>query len=392
MKSHPRSIPYHTYYRFHLLQRRMFSRSILRNLPLRNAVTRSATTYPLLCHQSLPGRAAQCKIPISSHPSFNLPPSRGYQQRRQRYYRFDPDEVRKARPLLSDEHIKNFSRHPALRSFILLLTGGGILFYFTNLEDVPVSGRKRFNIYSHQDMEREGQMMYQQILRQYKGAILPEWDHRTQMVQRVMNRLIPASGIDNVNWEVNVIESNEMNAFVIPGGKVFVFTGILPIAKTDDGLATILGHEIAHNLANHSGETMSKTAVIYMPLRILFRFLDESGYTGGLGQILGSLALEFGMNLPASRNQEKEADHIGLMIMAKSCYNPQAAVGVWERMQAAEKNAPPEWLSTHPSNNNRITQMREWMSKAEAARDDSGCAPIINNFNEFRNAFGGLWS
>ncbi|KAA8569530.1 hypothetical protein EYC84_001151 [Monilinia fructicola] len=183
-----------------------------------------------------------------------------------------------------------------------------------------------------------------------------------------------------------------MNAFVIPGGKVFVFTGILPIAKTDDGLATILGHEIAHNLANHSGETMSKTAVIYMPLRILFRFLDESGYTGGLGQILGSLALEFGMNLPASRNQEKEADHIGLMIMAKSCYNPQAAVGVWERMQAAEKNAPPEWLSTHPSNNNRITQMREWMSKAEAARDDSGCAPIINNFNEFRNAFGGLWS
>lgn len=208
MKSHPRSIPYHTYYRFHLLQRRMFSRSILRNLPLRNAVTRSATTYPLLCHQSLLGRAAQCKIPISSHPSFNLPPSRGYQQRRQRYYRFDPDEVRKARPLLSDEHIKNFSRHPALRSFILLLTGGGILFYFTNLEDVPVSGRKRFNIYSHQDMEREGQMMYQQILRQYKGAILPEWDHRTQMVQRVMNRLIPASGIDNVNWEVNVIESN----------------------------------------------------------------------------------------------------------------------------------------------------------------------------------------
>lgn len=94
---------------------------------------------------------------------------------------------------------------------------------------------------------------------------------------------------------------------------------------------------------------MSKTAVFYMPLRILFRFLDATGYTGGLGEILGALALEFGMNLPASRNQETEADHIGLMIMAKSCYDPHAAVGVWERMQAAEKNAPPEWFSTHPS-------------------------------------------
>lgn len=140
---------------------------------------------------------------------------------------------------------------------------------------------------------------------------------------------------------------------------MFVFTGILPIAKTDDGLATILGHEIAHNIANHSGESMSKTAIFYMPLRYLFRFLDYTGYTGGLGEILGSLALEFGMNLPASRNQETEADQIGLMIMAKSCYNPEAAVGVWERMQAAEKNAPPQWLSTHPSVGRRVDTRSE---------------------------------
>ncbi|KAF7898287.1 hypothetical protein EAF00_004733 [Botryotinia globosa] len=366
----------------------MTSRSIFRSLSRRNAIAHSPNTTPLL----QPLSVTQYKLPRWTHPSINPSHSRSYQNRRQRYYRFDPNEARNARPLLTEQHIRNFTKHPALHSFIALLAGGGILVYACNIEDVPVSGRRRFNIYSHQDMEAEGQMMYEQILRQYHNHILPDWDKRTQMVQTVMSRLIPASGIDNVNWEVNVIESQEMNAFVIPGGKVFVFTGILPIAKTDDGLATILGHEIAHNIANHSGETMSKTAVFYMPLRILFRFLDATGYTGGLGEILGALALEFGMNLPASRNQETEADHIGLMIMAKSCYDPHAAVGVWERMQAAEKNAPPEWFSTHPSNNNRITQMQEWMSKAEAARDESGCAPTMNHFSKFRNSYGELWS
>ncbi|ESZ98475.1 hypothetical protein SBOR_1137 [Sclerotinia borealis F-4128] len=367
----------------------MISRSILRNSQIRNIVIRSANTFPL-SYQPL--SVTQCKIPTWSHPSVNQPPSRGYQRRSQKYYTFDPNEARNARPLLSEEHIRNFSKHPALHSFIAIVVAGGTFWYISNIEDVPVSGRRRFNIYSQQDMEREGQMMYQQILRQYDGAILPDGDKRTQMVQRVMSRLIPASGIENVNWEVNVINSQEMNAFVIPGGKVFVFTGILPIAKTDDGLATILGHEIAHNIANHSGEKMSKTAVFYLPLRVLFRFMDATGYTGGLGELLGALALEFGMNLPASRNQETEADQIGLMIMAKSCYNPQAAVGVWERMQAAEKNAPPQWLSTHPSNGNRITQMQEWMFEAEAARSDSGCAPTTDNFNDFRGAFGGFWS
>ncbi|APA11626.1 hypothetical protein sscle_08g063960 [Sclerotinia sclerotiorum 1980 UF-70] len=363
----------------------MISRSILRSSPLRNTILRSANKSPLPFTQN--------KIPGWPHilTSLNPPSSRGYQGRRQKYYRFDPNEARNARPLISDEHIKNFSKHPALHSFILILLAGGVVVYISNIEDVPVSGRRRFNIYSPQDMEREGQIAYRQILQQYRGHILPDWDKRSMMVQRVMSRLIPASGIDDVNWEVNVIDSEEMNAFVIPGGKVFVFTGILPIASTDDGLATILGHEIAHNIANHLGESMSKTAVIYTPLRMLFRFLDATGYTGGLGQIFGSLALEFGINLPASRSQETEADHIGLMIMAKSCFNPQAAIGVWKRMQAAERNAPPQWLSTHPSNTNRITQMQEWMSKAEAARAESGCASTMENFNDFRTTFGGLW-
>jgi len=272
----------------------------------------------------------------------------------------------------------------------VILTSGGIWFYVSNLEEVPVSHRRRFNIYRPEDVEGEGMRMYQQIMQEYRGAILPEWDRRTKMVHRVMKRLITANGLENVDWEVYVIASDEKNAFVIPGGKVFVFSGILPIAKTDDGLATILGHEIAHSVANHAGESMSRRAIFIVPLQYLMYFLDNTGYTAGLGQLLGSLAIEFGLNLPASRNQESEADFIGLMMMAKSCYNPQDAVGVWERMHAAEKGGVPQWLSTHPSHGNRVKRISDAIVKAEAAREESGCGNTSQQFDSFRDAFGGV--
>lgn len=148
----------------------------------------------------------------------------------------------------------------------------------------------------------------------------------------------------------------DKNAFVIPGGKVFVYSGILPIAKNDDGLAAILGHEIAHNLARHAAESMS-SVVMLEPLKwaiiIALNVADSTGYTLGLGQWLGpwlsNWILNFGVAMPASRKQESEADYIGLMMMAKSCYDPAAAVGVWQRMEEAEKYGIPEWMSTHPS-------------------------------------------
>lgn len=148
---------------------------------------------------------------------------------------------------------------------------------------------------------------------------------------------------------VGLIARAEANAFVVPGGKVFVYTGILPIAKTDDGLAAILGHEIAHNVARHSAEAMSQNLIFVAPLRILMTFLDYAGYTAGLGRMIGEAVMGLGVVRPASRKQESEADYIGLMIMAKACYNPEAAVEVWQRMEKATKEQIPEWLSTHPS-------------------------------------------
>jgi predicted Zn-dependent protease len=141
----------------------------------------------------------------------------------------------------------------------------------------------------------------------------------------------------------------ECNAFVIPGGKVFVYSGILPIAKNDDGLAAILGHEIAHNLARHAAESMS-SLVMLAPIRWALIFLDSTGYTMGLGRLLGDIAMDLGLMRPASRKQESEADYIGLMMMAKSCYDPSEAVKVWERMEQAQRDEGiPQWLSTHPS-------------------------------------------
>ena len=177
-----------------------------------------------------------------------------------------------------------------------------------------------------------------------------------------------------------------MNAFVIPGGKVFVYSGILPVAKTDDGLAAILGHEIAHNLARHQAESMS-SLVMFAPIRWTLIFLDSTGYTMGLGRVLGDIAMDLGLARPASRKQESEADYIGLMMMAKSCYDPREAVGVWERMEKAHSDQDvPEWLSTHPSNSNRITTMEKWLPKAREARDESGCAVTLGYSRDFRDA------
>lgn len=184
--------------------------------------------------------------------------------------------------------------------------------------------------------------------------------------------------------------SDIKNAFVIPGGKVFVFSGILPICRTDDGLATILGHEIAHNLANHAAESMS-SMIMTVPIRWALIFLDSTGWTMGLGRLIGDFAMELGIARPASRKQESEADYIGLMMMAKSCYDPQQAMSVWQRMEAANKDQTPEWLSTHPSNAHRIVQIEKWLPEAEEVRNESGCAVTKGYTTEFQNAVGGFW-
>lgn len=270
------------------------------------------------------------------------------------------------------------SRDP---NFLYYCAGGGAVIggiYIFNLETVPVSGRRRFNVVSPSTEEWLSASAADQVRQEYGRQILPAWDPRVKMVHKVLDRLIPQSGLDGQQWEVTVIDKDEPNAFVIPGGKVFVFTGILPICGGEDGLATVLGHEIAHNVAHHAAERMSQAGVLLILQVLLFFFL-------GIGDE-GRLFLDLVLSRPGSRAQESEADYLGLLMMARSCYNPEAAVGLWQRMEAAEKVKTPQFLSTHPSSHNRMEKMEEWMGKAEEQRSESGCGMLQAHSDQFRRA------
>lgn len=189
--------------------------------------------------------------------------------------------------------------------------GGGVVLY--NTDEVPVSGRRRFNMIPPSFEAQLGVQQYQQVLEQYRGRILSDSDPRTRQVRRVLERLIPNSGLPaDYKWEVNVIESEETNAFVIPGGKVFVFTGILPICGNDDGLAAVLGHEVGHNVARHVAEKLSKSGI--------FAGLAVAGeYMLGIPGVISQQLLGIAMELPNSRAQEVcTADNPCLLHQAKS--------------------------------------------------------------------------
>jgi metalloendopeptidase OMA1, mitochondrial len=170
-------------------------------------------------------------------------------------------------------------------------------FYVYNIEVVPVSGRRRFNVVSNETEASFSKQAYQQVMSQYEDRILPMHDRRTQMVDRVLRRLIPASGLTDQNWEVHVIDDPQKNAFVVPGGKVFVFSGILPICKNDDGVAAVLGHEIAHTVAHHMSERMSRNIFIFLGTIVADVVFGSSGE-------LTNILLKLAFFLPNGRQQE----------------------------------------------------------------------------------------
>lgn len=280
---------------------------------------------------------------------------------------------------------------------IYLSAGGATIFYFTNLEKVPISGRTRFNCYSAESAEKQGIQAYQEILQdaRQQGAIYPDHHPTVQRVRRVLERLINGAHLgsggsaEGSGWEVHVIhDPRTQNAFVLPGGKVFVYDGILPVCGTDEGLAAVLSHELAHNVAQHGAEAMSSA----IPITILGYTLHLVDYLFGtmvLAQMVGSWVLNYGVMKPGTRKQESEADYIGLLIMAESCYDPEAAVDFWHRMQSMEKEGgPAEWQSTHPSNENRIASIKKWLPLAQEKRESSGCAMTQTYAEDFKQAFG----
>ncbi len=163
---------------------------------------------------------------------------------------------------------------------------------------------------------------------------------------------------------------------------MFVFTGLLPITKDEAGLAAVLGHEIAHNVAHHLAERISQSIIVAGTAIIIASLFDISGQ---LSNGIANLAL----SLPNSRTQEQEADHIGLLMMAESCYDPEAAVDLWTRMAQAEQGSPPQFLSTHPTSYNRRELIKQWLPEARLKYEQAECGMVGRYAGDFKQAFQG---
>ncbi|KAF3012449.1 T-complex protein 1 subunit theta [Penicillium rubens] len=284
-----------------------------------------------------------------------------YQQRQNQYNRFRGS----SRQPLVFRLVQNAKPH----HFVIIGVGISGL-YLYNTEIVEMTGRRRFNCVSRHQELNMGEESYREVLNAERGKILPHNHPLTRMVDGVLQRLIPQVDIEGADWKVHVIKDDGMvNAFVLPGGKVFVYTGILPICKDEDGLAAVLGHEIAHVVAHHPAERMSNSFITLGAVFAISFLFDVSGQ-------FSSFLLNLMYSLPNSRTQEAEADNIGLMMMSKACFNPEAAVKLWARMHEQEKQAPPQFMSTHPTSYNRMEAIQGWLHKAEATYEENGCSSV----------------
>jgi predicted Zn-dependent protease len=203
---------------------------------------------------------------------------------------------------------------------------------------------------------------YQEIVS--KAAISTD-AQATAMVQRVGSRIAAVTDLKYA-WEFKLIaDDKQANAFALPGGKVAVYTGILPITRDDAGLAAVLGHEIGHVVARHGGERLSQQMGVQTATQLAAGMASSNPATVQLVAAALGAGAQYGVLLPWSRQQESEADHIGVLLMAKAGYDPHAAIELWKRMQAASTGQrPSEWLSTHPSEATRIQQLDGWMPEA----------------------------
>ncbi|WP_129136052.1 M48 family metallopeptidase [Luteimonas sp. YGD11-2] len=282
----------------------------------------------------------------------------------------------------SDPRRRN-RRGGGLRLWILLLFAGyGVFYYFSNQVEDPVTGQKVLidrNL-SADDEKALGLEAYQQILQQERPVdpSLPI----AREVQSIADRLIakvdvveaalaaehgmqPTRFSQSFDWEVNVIESEQANAFCLPGGKMAVYTGLVPVAQNEDAMAVVMGHEIAHALLRHGAQRMAQQR--------LSQVGQMAGAMSGMDpqqQQMVMAAMGYGYLLPYARKHETEADEVGLMLAAAACFDPREAVPLWERMgEASGGQSQPEFSSTHPNPGTRIQNLQAMMPRALEYRE-----------------------
>lgn len=282
-----------------------------------------------------------------------------------------------------DAPARGMSRR-GLKLWPILIFGLYLAYYwFSHQETTAYTGRRQLIDTSPQQEAALGLQSYQQILSESQvvtGGRLP------QEVRDIAQRLISAApkveqyyaqtrGVPDdtdwgsYHWEVSVLQSDQVNAFCLPGGKIAVYTGIIPVAKTTDGLAVVMGHEIAHALLRHGGERMAQQKLVQLgTLAAGMSVSDMDPQQQQMVMAALGAGAQYGMLLPFSRSHESEADHVGLLLAAAACYDPKEAPELWKRMSSLGTQKPPEFMSTHPADATRIQQLNAWMPEAEEVR------------------------
>ncbi len=242
-------------------------------------------------------------------------------------------------------------------------------------DSVPITGRSQFNIIPDSTMNQMAAEEYTKTIAESKKSTDAE---QTAMVQRIGTRIADAverycrdngmaGNVEGYKWEFNLLDDKQVNAWAMPGGKVVVYTGILPITQDETGLAVVMGHEIAHAIARHGSERMSQGLVAEMGGMALSQAISsQPAATQELFTQSYGVAANVAVILPYSRMHESEADRLGLIFMAMAGYNPEAAVAFWQRMasQPGNEEKPPEFLSTHPSDEKRIASIKSLIPEA----------------------------
>ncbi|MSU27702.1 MAG: M48 family peptidase [Pedosphaera sp.] len=253
---------------------------------------------------------------------------------------------------------------PLVRQVPLLLS----LLLLSGCLTVPETGRRQVMLISSSQEMQLGLSAFQQMKKETPVSRDPAVN---AMVQRVGRRIAAVAELPGANWEFVVFDSKVANAFCLPGGKVGIYTGILPITKDEAGLATVIGHEIAHAVARHGAERVSEGILLQTGGGLLGASLSSADpRTQVLVMTAYGIGAKVGRELPHSRGQESEADHIGLIYMARAGYDPEAAVGFWQRFADHSRSqgggGTPAFLRTHPLDTVRIQQIQQWLPEAKA--------------------------
>lgn len=262
------------------------------------------------------------------------------------------------------------------RGVLLVVAGLGVV-VVSGCETNPYTGRSQLLMTSVSEEMQLGARAYSQVKNDPK--LRQSQDPREiEPVKRVAARIVEAAKrskyaemANQFQWEVTIIKDDKTaNAFALPGGKMAVYTGIFPMAKTEAGLAAVMGHEVVHALARHGAERMSQGQLTNAGLQVIGVAAGAAGGGGMLGQsAMAALGVgaQVGVLLPFSRKHESEADYIGILLAADAGYDPRESVALWERMgQMSGGGGPSEFMSTHPSHETRIDQLKKWMPEAMA--------------------------